>query len=1002
MKKQFIYLVSAALATGLAACSNDELEGSYSDSAVESYDFAAVIEQPDAPVGTRVAFDKDTRKFSWEVADIIGIFNNSSSDKNAYKYGFNKVKTETTTVAERAAAGKFNRLPSSSSDEKYDTRSDNETETYPTDGITDPLYAFYPYSILHETTNDRTAVSHGTFYVNLDGVSVKTSDSEVNTYAYAFNGDEETDEKIPVFTGESLKMPMAGDYTTSTKKIKFTNLTSLWQFTVKNIPYGYSVAVLESNGEKNIAGKAKVDVINKTLSVLDGEDGVKAIAYDFSDDAPETENDVTTLTFFFVVPAGDYPNGLTFYLDKDATTRESAYAETKLELFSVNIEAKQNVLYRKTLTINGDGEGLESEEISRVNTSLAANAKSETVDMTKVTEENGVIILPKTLATNNNQTITLTLKGNSTENKKITIMEDPAVKDENKAVAKNIIILGDSNSQAPELDIQLPNSTVTLGSDAEGAAATSFSTVTSATSAEGLVVEKNVTITTALAIKAGNAFVKNGATITTSSSIKRDDSNEDDVTYLIYQTKDDITGKYTSANELKVVPEFIHQILTAKTKITEAIVATESIDELGKLDVQAGAEITIDLNGKSLTGSTSAQGAILNLASGATVTIINQSDGTAGTIESKTDDYAAIAVPAGSKATVNNGTIKNAAKGPAVSVGADNAESAGTFILNGGTITGTAAKDGIVAKTYANVQLTSGTISAGDVTLDGKNVTATIKVTLPEKLFVKSGANVTVSNKVEDAEDTELTLTGNITVNASKLAITATEVKGALVAQAGSEVTLNEGKVSYAVGLTGTNTTFIMNGGEIAYDNADNADITAATGTIVNINGGAIANAKGNAISVTGGTLTITDGTITSEAKNAVNITSGKLTVSGNGTPALKGQNVISAVPDTDATVEVNLTAAGATYTSAQEGYTVYNHNDNNDAAPAIKSITGGTFTGDIISDGSKYFIKGDAKFKSCATLEKNKDTYFDTFYTLGEQDAEHYWHVYFHGAPIE
>jgi hypothetical protein len=1030
MKKQFIYFASAVLAAGLAACSNDELEGSYS-AANGNYEFTAAIEQPGTPAGTRVKFDGE-KYFSWELSDIIGIFN--TGDNKAYKYGFKDLAA--------AADGGFTKLPTGTAptDDSYG----NETETYPDGGLTGADYAFYPYSLLAETNGGKTTITKGEFYIDLDGVEVtKATTSADNVYTPAGKAKEEN---LPKFTGASLKMPMAGQLKSS-GAIKFKNLTSLWKLNVKNIPAKYTVAVFENAGAATIAGKAKVDLQEQTLSVLSEADGgLKAIAYDFSDQVKEGK--LTTLTFYFIVPAGDYPKGLNFYLDVSTETRSSAsgsYSDTSLPILTeYKIPVQRNYLYEGTYTINGAGDGLESGEIARVNEVLADDEESVTVDMTKVGNEEN-IILPKNLAKNNTKTIKLVLNGNaSSATKTITIMEDPAVTDETLVAAHNVVITNVSNEGTVNLNIQLPNSTVTLG---DGTNAESYGTIESKTSEEALVLSKDVTVATSLTINGGNVFVKDGAKITANNGISRATKNADEGTYLIYQTKNDITNKYTSNDALNVVPEFVYKILTAEGTVADPIEATESLESLSKaIEVPEGANITIDLKGFNLTSSTTS---VLSLAKNATVEIKNtlaqgQTEATDGVITSSSSSAAAVAIAGGSQLTLTAGTVKNT-QGTAVSVTGEGSK----FTLNGGTIASASGKDAVKATTNANVQLTKGSITGdGDVTLNGASSTTAnnINISLPGALKAQAGANVVVNG-------TDIELAGDVTSNASTVAITAKSLKNLVIEGASSELTLNSGAATGKVTVDGEGSKFKLVGGSIT--EASDVAIAAGAGTEVEITGGTVEATTSNAIKLTDATATISgadtkisaagaeaivdaegtaksaltinggtiettkastaaikiaygtdvvikDGSITGTA-NAINITSGTLTVNGTGTPTLEGATTISAVPASGKTVTVKLDAAGATYKGSKDEYTVFNHvNSTNDAAPAIESITGGKFTSDIISDYSKHFIMGNATFTNCTNLEKNADDYFATFYTLGELDTEHYWHVYFHSAAIK
>jgi hypothetical protein len=980
MKKQIFYLASAALALGLAACSSDELEGSYSVDANGGPIFTASIEQPVSPE-TRTVLEGNA--FKWVKGDNLGIFHKNTA------YNFKTTDDKGSFVVANGEGETENSTDFSSG---FDWNANAK-------------YAFYPYEAMKKAQDEsaRTTLTNNKFYVVLDGMTVEHTEGSANTYG---SESDKTDGFIDYTdeTAYAVKMPMAG--TVSNGKIKFKNLTAIVQFTVKNIPAKFTRAILENTGSKPIAGDARIDIAEQTLTIVSDDNTKTAIGYKWTAGKDET---TSTKTFNFILPVGDYASGLSFYLEE-----ENASEKTPLYIFTAEpLTAELNWMYTNTFTINGDGDGLASEEISTANSKLAAAGDEISVDvnLAKVSEENGVIILPRAYASaTNSGKVVLNLTGLAQgSTKTITVMEDQAG-EEGYVAAENVTIKG-ANAGDLTLDIQLPHSKVTLG---DGTTATTYKAVSSETSEEALVVKKAVTISDDLTINGGNVFVESGAALTDKKvALGKKGDKDVESAFLIYQApqvKSDLTGKVASGNEgITVVPEFVYTIQTATGKIEEPIKVTESLEDLKKaITVKEGADITIDLQGYTLKSEAS----VLSLAKNATVKVQNNpvdANNDKGVIESTSTSVAAIDVQDGSELTVVSGIVKNAANGPAVTVGSatssvDTDEEATTpatakFILNGGTITGTAEKDGILASADANVQLLAGTITAGDVTFDGEKVEAKITVSLPERLYAKNGAKVTVLNKDEQGDDLTVELAGYVYAqDNSTVAISATSLKGLLAVQTGSELTLNEGELAGRVGVSGTGSKFTMKGGSVTYSNAKLTTITATAGTDVSIEAGEITNKAGTAISFAGSNLTITDGTIKGGV-SAVNITAGTLTVNDDKEPKLYGDNyVISAVPaSSKTTVKVYLDAAGAYYYGNKDkgNYSVYNHNESSDAAAAIESISGGHFIGDIISDNSRHFISG-GFFQSCTNLESTEGLeYFITTKKPGsDKDVEGYWTV--------
>jgi hypothetical protein len=943
--------------------------------------------------------------FSWEKKDEIAVFN--ANDDTAYEYG-----TEN-------GDGNF----------AYT----GEAESYPKEKVVGK-YAFYPYSILVSSGAEGTAtkLSRNSFYVDLDGVTVDKTTSD-SYYSY---GD---DDAIATFPDVSLKMPMVSDVNSSTGTFKFKNLTALMQVVVRNIPKGYNVAVLENAGTTAIAGRAKVDVVDQTLTMTT-ENAKTAIAYKWTAD----EEKLTSKTFYFIIPEGEYSTGFDFYLDKTSNT-----STKPLPVFSdKKLSIKRNYIYATEVTINGDGDGAESTGIKEANEELANKGTEVTVDMTKVTEANGIIILPKLYTSaNNDGTVTLVIKGNTTDSKKITIVEDPAV--ETGAVAKNVIIKGLENTNAVALDIQLENSTVTLADGSTNNAGASFSTVDSETSEEGLVVSKGVTIVTSLTINKGNVFWKEGAALTASDGLTTKDSYK---AFLFYD-KEATTSGLTTDTDITVVPNYVYDILTATGKKT--IKADTGIENLTKsITVKEGADLTINLNGYTLASTTVP---IFDIDQNATVTFVDDQDGTAG--EDKTGTISttnnttlvsfegalgttpAIQISNGGKVELQAGLIQNTG-GTAVYVNGKNSK----FTLTGGKVASNDSKDGILVYNEAAIALNGGEVAGGFVRMSGAEV-SNVAISLPKHLIAINSTKTLTVKKSDGGKD--ITIGNVVRADKAVVEVNANELKGGLEVTNGGQLTLNEGNVTGRVNFkAGTGNTFIMNGGTIN-NTTDNVAIATIAGSVVTINGGTITSTKKSAISLTSSTvtidgastkisatadntdaivdtegegskLTIKNGQITSDkgaalvikngtevtvedgtiegATYAVDIQSGKLTVDGDGAPTFTGATTISAVPATTdgVTVTIKLDAAGATYNANKDSgyYAVFNHKDDSKAGAAIQSISGGHFNGDIISDQSEYFISG-GYFKNCKNLEDTANLkYFVTTKKPGTADAEGYWGV--------
>lgn len=194
-----------------------------------------------------------------------------------------------------------------------------------------------------------------------------TGETSVLAY-YPYNADASYD-------GTTLTIPLSATYTYgatthavmaaqlsngTTDNIAFKNAGTLVAITIKNIPTGYTNAVMSAT--EKIAGNGKVTFKDgvPTLAIADNVSST-SISIDFS-----TNTDASK-TFYFPVPVGDYANGLTIKLtgtdveDKVVGTLKNSTTDTKFS-------AKRNEIHRHAITYNDQATGGIEEVVSDAKT----------------------------------------------------------------------------------------------------------------------------------------------------------------------------------------------------------------------------------------------------------------------------------------------------------------------------------------------------------------------------------------------------------------------------------------------------------------------------------------------------------------------------------------------------------------------------------------------------------------------------------------------------------
>jgi hypothetical protein len=479
MKKQILYLASAALVAGLAACSNDELDES-SSLGLKDGKLSATIQEATT---TRTNISEDY-KLTWAENDEIGVYSSLADNQENYKYTIEMAKD-----GDKKATGTF-----------------NPDKSVPSTFV--PKVAYYPYG----NENNEQINKKG-----LLGLYLKP--------------------EITYKAGE-LKAPMVGDVVNG--NINFKAVTALLKIHVENMPFVTNTstagtpikAILKAGGKKGISGKASVDLnaTNRVLELSD-DDYEQTITYDFTSSAKASQD----YDFYFVLPAGEYQK-LSFYLlDSDESIdTENLNPTTKTGITNKYLDAEVNHVYTKTLRYNADG-SLENSDIAQANDDLAGGATSITADLSSVAAAATIIIPTKATADDE-----LTLNLSNLPAQAITIKAD--AEGDNANTPKKVIIktsVDAETSNGGQLVIDLPKSSVELDKEpatkADKTYGVTLHSVTYNTLPNVLRIKSGVAVTSlALATSGtGNVYVEEDAKVGTFSK-------PDSGVYLFNETGSDI------------------------------------------------------------------------------------------------------------------------------------------------------------------------------------------------------------------------------------------------------------------------------------------------------------------------------------------------------------------------------------------------------------------------------------------------------------------------------
>ncbi len=645
------YLISLAVATTLlAGCSNEDDFGTK----VTNGMLRATMES-NASGMARAGFD-DKGVFYWSEGDRLGV---TMEDGTGYTTGFTAL-----TLVEGGAG------------QATASFSGNMTGTI-------AGYAAYPYN---------------------DGHSISTAEGGTTTLTYNFpkeysytkvDADYQTETKGK---GNSYNPAMWGKIENSNVALK--HLGGVFCIKFAKLPVGDNLK-LTFTADQKIAGKYTV-TLSGDAPALEAtnatDDSEKTVSIAFGNTVQNTSG-----TFYIPVPTGSYTNVRVKILNG---TEELA------NVFGGNYTIARRDLKKLSIS-SGTITGGEAKTVSSVADVAEALGKNTAVTVSgEVSGTSNKIEVP---AAQSAETPISIAFQNVASGAKIEF-EDKATGDASSSVKDMTIALPEieSTEEAPVVNVNMPNTTVTLSSNG---GSTTIKEATAATAENTLVVDAGVTINK-LIVKKGNVRLKKGATITV---IERHSENTNVVKVFVESDEGypDLSG---NAN-FEVVDAAVAE-MEAVAKTGGNFILEQDVTLFRPLMVEGA--LVLDLNGHSIKAKSTGleqvlktKDAVVLVRRGAHLTVNDNSNGNGSIDHNGVESvYTAVKLTDGddgasgdvAKLTVNGGTLKGGYYGIC-----GNGDRHGTeVVINGGTITAANAEEGTAIYYPQDGLLTvnGGTVSA--------------------------------------------------------------------------------------------------------------------------------------------------------------------------------------------------------------------------------------------------------------------------------------------------
>lgn len=697
---KFRYLISLAVATALlAGCSNEDDFGTK----VTNGMLRATMES-NASGMARAGFD-DKGVFYWSEGDRLGV---TMEDGTGYTTGFTAL-----TLAEGGAG--------------------QATASFSGD-MTGTIagYAAYPYN---------------------DGHSISTAEGGTTTLTYNFpkeysytkvDADYQTETKGK---GNSYNPAMWGKIENSNVALK--HLGGVFCIKFAKLPVGDNLK-LTFTADQKIAGKYTV-TLSGDAPALEAtnatDDSEKTVSIAFGNTVQNTSG-----TFYIPVPTGSYTNVRVKILNG---TEELA------NVFGGNYTIARRDLKRLSIS-SGTITGGEAKTVSSVADVATALEKNTAVTVSgEVSGTDNKIEVP---AAQSAETPISIAFQNVASGAKIDF-EDKATGDASSSVKDMTIALPEieSTGEAPVVNVNMPNTTVTLSSNG---GSTTIKEATAVTAENTLVVDAGVTITK-LIVKKGNVRLKKGATIT---NIERHSENTNVV--KVFVESDEGYPNLSGDANFEVVDAAVAE-MEAVAKAGGNFILEQDVTLFRPLVVEGA--LVLDLNGHSIKAKSTGleqvlktKDAVVLVRRGAHLTVNDNSNGSID-YNGMESVYTAVKLTDGddgasgdvAKLTVNGGTLKGGYYGIC-----GNGDRHGTeVVINGGTITAANAEEGTAIYYPQDGLLTvnGGTVSAptgiemrsGTLTVNAGTIKSTVTTFDAEgngSGTTMTGVAVAVSQHVTDKD----------------------------------------------------------------------------------------------------------------------------------------------------------------------------------------------------------------------------------------------------------
>ena len=802
----------------------------------------------------------------------------------------------------------------------------------------------------------------------------------------SFNN-KEKESKLPMWAGTPVSNQLSFKHLAALLKIDLTGIS------------GYTS--IEVTADKAIAGNFIAELNTENPPVL-------KVSTENTDEANKT----VTITL-----TGNTTDGAeAIYLPIPATTYESlkvtakgSGVEEKLLKSWTDLTFERAKMYTASIVNLSTPEGVNA-VLENLNTTapVVLNLPSDfTTDGESGSEEEASIIVPNVVGSD----LTLSFEAVPTTTEEKPLVIESTDETEVGASTKNLTISipnsesGDNSGTYLEINTPTTTATVTSGN---------YATLTATTATNTLVLKSGVTVNT-LIINGGNVIIEEGATVTTITNYATDNT----ISRKVF-TAEGLTAALTAGGDV---------ILTC------SITADDNVS----FNVPSGKEVTLDLCGYTLSGSSSEEKAFSFITNNGTLTINDSSNGEGkisynftGTGDSSFG-WGTYTISNRGIMEINNGVIENTRIEPKGHMydAIDNYTGA-KLTINGGVVK---CENYIAIRLFAtDVQTDNEVVINNDAEIIGrfsiwpqntsngsKHVKATLDInggTIDGDLYLDSSDNFTLTadnaNFVVKSEDglisamklvkegctiqmgTSVELSSSITVPAD--ANITLDLNGQTISQentqtAGYQMILNDGNLTIKDSQTGGKISYadIGNGGEYISNTITNrGTLTVESGTIENVSPEAMANVGyayaidtsiwGEASEVV---VNIKGGTISSiYSPLRVRADSDSEKVEANISGGILNGRIDHQMSSSKAGVLGSLNISAGTFNAygiKTDVLMIFGAGENTDASGITVNITGGTFNAGILVYKGAYVPIGNnfnEKFISGGTFKTDPSAY--------------------------